>query len=124
VNLLIFLRNTVILFLYRKNNEWFYNKPKCILIMMNESTQVSEQKFNHMTVKSMINALNESINNDLSLANDLFHFLRDRGIAIPALARNNGQKKLPVSFNTRCSNQQQEQLKKSFYGVDSIEHIL
>lgn len=92
--------------------------------MMNESTQVSEQKFNHMAVRSMINALNESLNKDLSLANDLFHFLRDRGIAIPELARNEGKKKLPVSFNTRCSNQQQEQLKRSFSGVGSIEHIL
>ena len=92
--------------------------------MMQDFMYQEEQILSFSTIRAMVRVLNSELLKNSSLANDLFLFLKERNIEIPASTEDRRSNQPPISYGTNKSPEQIYKLKKAFEGVKTTESIL
>ncbi len=92
------------------------------MILKNDT--MTEQPISRATINSMMEALSQSLMNDIELAKDLLAFLTARNIEIPNLPNPSFSKLIPVSFNQKNNDHQSQNVKSAFEGNDQNEYLL
>lgn len=85
---------------------------------------MTEQHISRASINKIMSVLHDSLKNDLSLAQDLLSFLKDRNISIPSLTKEELSELIPVSFKNKNSGEQIDKLRNSFEDIHGGEHIL
>ena len=85
---------------------------------------VKEQTVSLTAIGEMVKVLKKELQNNPTLANELLAFLKDRNIDIPTLNSEQTNRKAPIRYGGKHSDEKINKLKSSFEGIHSIENIL